>query len=426
MQNESGPHPRNRWNMSVVTDALKAVDWSGRKVLVACSGGVDSMVLLHGLLKIGVKPAVLHVNYQLRGADSEADQQLVEATARSLGLKYVTQRCPVDFTTAGNTNLQAAARAFRRELFVAWTAASPQHVVALGHHADDQVETFFLQLLRGSGTFGLGGMHPERDQLVRPFLHVPKSALLAHAKEQGIVWREDRTNSKSVYARNLFRNELLPALAADFPGLNEEVLFLMQQFRLRQQELTAAVGSMITRWKTSGELNVSDWLELSDEESVAFVHAAGIPVWTVQRFHELAAGAVGNRFLIGDRSIRKSNQELIRMDSHHLDAAWDFKIEEIGILPAVFDKSAVYLDAAQLTGELFMRSWQTGDRIQSVGLKGSQLVSDVLKDAGIPLAERAAIPILTDGTQILWIPGIKVGRTAIARPETSRILKISL
>lgn len=409
--------------MSVVIEALKAVDWSGRKVLVACSGGVDSMVLLHGLLEIGVKPAVLHVNYQLRGEDSELDQQLVETTARSFGLRMVTQRCPIDHTQSDN--LQSAARKFRRGLFAVWTNTSPQHCVVLAHHADDQVETFFLQLLRGSGTFGLGGMHPERDQLVRPFLHLPKAELIRFATDRGISWREDRTNSASVYLRNAFRNEFLPALSGNFPELKEQTLLLMKYFRLRQMELTEAVAKLSEQWKTSGELSVKEWLGLTEEQCLAFVHAVRLPVWTIARFHELANGAVGNRFLAGDQSIVKSNPARMRIEQP-LQPGWDFKIEEIGILPEAFDKRSIYLDADQLKGALYMRPWKTGDRIRSIGLTGSQLVSHVLKDAGIPLPDRAAIPVLTDGSEVLWVPGLKVGRAAIAHAGTSRILKVSL
>jgi tRNA(Ile)-lysidine synthase len=410
--------------MSVVTDALRTIDWSGKKILVACSGGVDSMVLLHALVKIGLKPAVLHVNYQLRGEESNSDQQLVEATARKLRLPHMTRLCPPERTQRSGANLQAEARAFRRELFTGWTNISPQHIVALAHHADDQLETFFLQLLRGSGTFGLGGMHVERDQLVRPFLELPKEKLIGFADENAISWREDRSNAASAYLRNVFRKQLIPELQLTVPDLRESALLLMEQFRSEQQRLIASITAILADWANS-ELNVTEWLQLTVEQKLAFAHEAGLPVWTIRRIDQLADGAVGTRFMFGELSFHKSTKFIIRLVGKLSVPDWDYQIEETGILPDTFDRATLYLDADRVKGALHFRSAQTGDRIRSVGMKGSQLVSDVLKDAGIPSEDRLKIPILTDNEHILWIPGIKVGRTAIAGPDTVRILRVS-
>jgi tRNA(Ile)-lysidine synthase len=411
--------------MSVVTDALRKVDWSGRHVLVACSGGVDSIVLLHALVEIGLKPDVLHVNYQLRGEASERDRQLVEETAQSLGVTCRVHLCPVERTKRKGVNLQSEARAFRRELFGEWTGLSANHVVILAHHADDQLETFFLQWLRGSGTFGLGGMHPERDQLLRPFLALSKQDLIDYARDRKIAWREDQSNTESNYLRNVFRNRLLPELTTAIPSLKESALVLMEQFRLEQRRLIDSLNALLTTWEESG-LPVAQWLKLSEEQKLAFAHEAKLPAWTIRRLDQLADGEVGNCFLAGELTFRKSTRDVIRKVDRQSLSGWDYKIEEVGILPSGFDKQTLYLDADKVIGEIVVRSVQTGDRIRSIGMKGSQLVSDVLKDAGIPVEDRRKIPILADNEHILWIPGIKVGRSAIAGSQTRRILKVSL
>ncbi|MBI3238478.1 MAG: tRNA lysidine(34) synthetase TilS [Flavobacteriia bacterium] len=379
--------------MSVVIEALRKVDWTEKHILVACSGGVDSMVLLQGLLEIGLKPDVLHVNYGLRGADSVADEELVVDIASANGLNAQVFHCPVELTKQSGVNLQAAARVFRRKHFQQWIAQSPNHIVVLAHHANDQVETFFLQLYRGSGTFGLGGMHPDRGQLIRPFLEIEKTDLIAYAIENKVLWREDKSNATSNYLRNLFRNELLPALAQNQPELNQNVLFFMRLLREHQVEVNEQIREMSACWKEQGELNCADWLSLSEEEQVAFLHAIAFPVGLKQS-------------MVG--------------------FPWDFKIEKIEILPLTFDKWTIYLDADQLSGELYLRIPQSDDRIDSIGMRGSQLVKAVLKDFGIPLNKRASFPVLTDGKTVLWLPGVKVGRLALANAHSKTILQVSM
>lgn len=412
--------------MSVVIDALRKVDWTEKHILIACSGGVDSMVLLHGLVELGLKPDVLHVNYGLRGADSKADEKLVTGVARANGLNLQIFHCPVEFTKQPGINLQDAARSFRRKHFQQWVTQSPNHVVALGHHANDQVETFFLQLYRGSGTFGLGGMHPERGQLIRPFLAIEKSDLINFATEKKVQWREDKSNAGSYYLRNLFRNELLPALAQNQPELNQNVLFFMRLLREHQEEINEQIREMSDSWKAKGELNCNDWLNLSDEEQVAFLHAIALPLWTKNRFTELANGRTSARFLVGVDEVFKQDSRTILRKQSTVDFPWDFKIEKIEILPPTYDKWTIYLDADRLSGELYLRIPQSADRIDSVGMKGSQMVKAVLKDFGIPLNKRAHFPVLTDGKAVLWLPGVKVGRSALADEHSSAILKISI
>lgn len=412
--------------MSMVTDALRQFNWTGKHVLVACSGGVDSMVLLHALLEIGLKPEVLHVNYGLRGADSDADEQLVTSFTRANGLDFHIHHCPAELTQQPGINLQASAREFRRKLFEQWTAQSPDHLVALAHHGNDQVETFFLQFYRGSGTFGLGGMHPERQRLVRPFLEIEKAELLAYAIKNSIPWREDRSNTSPKYLRNLFRNELLPALAEDHPQLHENIRLLMRLFRERQAEVNDHIREMCSCWKEKGELSCEAWLALSEEEQVAFLHAIAFPLWSRGRFTKLAQGRVSARFLVAGNGVIKQDSQTIAREQNTSNFSWDFKIEKIEILPPTFDKWTIYLDADRLSGELYLRIPEFGDRIDPVGMKGSQSVNSVLKDLGIPVNKRADFPVLTDGKTVLWLPGLKVGRSAVANEHTVTIFKVSM
>lgn len=413
--------------MPVVTEAirLRRMSLSGKKLLVACSGGVDSMVLLHALVAENLHPEVLHVNYQLRGNDSDADEMLVRQTAEELGLNVHVHHCPVALTKQKGVNLQSAARDFRRELFREWISRSEQHAVVLAHHLDDQVETFFLQYFRGSGLFGLGGMHSEKNGIIRPFLEVPKSALIAYATENGIAWREDQSNQSSNYLRNVFRNTLLPALKQEHPQLAEHCRIIMGHLRELQQTVREETAAAVNQWNEQQQLPVTTWQQFTSEQALAFAYGLGWPAWTVERLNQLAAGPDGKRIEIGKVTLYKEAGHFRTVSASEIH--WEFKIEEIGILPKVWNKHALYLDAAVIDPtKLEYRSWQQGDRIRSLGMKGSQLVSDVLKDAGVPLSRREQYPVLVYDTEILWIPGIKVGRKGLAGPDSAVILKITV
>jgi len=412
--------------MSVVIAALQKKNWTNRKLLVACSGGVDSIVLLHALVKTGLSPSVLHVNYQLRGSASDEDEALVVKTAKTLGLEYSIHRCPVELTKAKGINLQAAARDFRRKLFTEWTEKSEDHFVVLGHHLDDQLETFFLQYFRGSGLFGLGGMHPEKEQLLRPFLEVPKADLIAFATENNLEWREDASNETGVYLRNVFRNQLLPALKIAHPDLAEYAAVIMSALRDLQAETLKSIESAVISWNNNGRLSIAEWNGFSEEQKLAFAHALSWPFWSIDRLNTLADGQNGNRAIVRELVVVKEGDVFTRLDAAAQKAIWDFKIEEVGILPDSWSKDVLYLDAAKVGSNLRLRFPGTGDRIKSIGVNGSQLVSNVLKDAKIPASDRKSVRLLVSGTEVLWIPGIKVSRIALATPASETIWKITV
>ena len=212
----------------------------GEAVLVAVSGGLDSMVLLRVLHQLsrrtGWKLTVAHLNHQLRGRSSAADERLVRRAAANLGLPAVIDRADVRaFARAHKLSLEMAARQLRH-YFLARTAVQKAiPTIALAHHADDQLELFFLRLLRGSGSAGLAGMkwrspspaNPE-VALVRPLLDLPKAALREYAVEQKLRFREDASNARLNIQRNRLRHELLPLLRRHYqPALDKTVLRLM-------------------------------------------------------------------------------------------------------------------------------------------------------------------------------------------------------
>jgi tRNA(Ile)-lysidine synthase len=208
----------------------------GQALLIAVSGGCDSMVLLHLLHELaemnGWKLTVAHFNHQLRGRSSDADERLVRRTAEKLKLPFVCGRADVrKFASLEKLSIEMAARRLRHDFFAQSALARRIPSVALAHHADDQLELFFLRLLRGSGGEGLGGMKwrnaspsDKRIELVRPLLGQTKAALCVFAKGYGIKFREDATNHELDFQRNRVRHKLLPLLRSYQPGFEKTVL----------------------------------------------------------------------------------------------------------------------------------------------------------------------------------------------------------
>jgi len=205
----------------------------GQSILVAVSGGADSMALLHVLHGLAARNrwrlTVAHFNHGLRGRSSDADGRLVARTAKKLGLPFVSERADVrQFASAHKLSIEMAARKVRHDFLARAAARRRISSVALAHHADDQLELFFLRLLRGSGGEGLAGMkwrNPSpsspKIELIRPLLDQPKSALKSFAAEMKIPFREDATNALLEIQRNRIRHELLPLLREKYqPALD--------------------------------------------------------------------------------------------------------------------------------------------------------------------------------------------------------------
>ncbi|MFT5582274.1 MAG: tRNA(Ile)-lysidine synthase [Psychromonas sp.] len=397
-------------------------------VFLACSGGVDSVVLAFLLSQLNFRVHLLHVNYHLRGEDSELDQLCVVETAKKLGLGCsVLDFDMPKFLAANKGNLQAQARQVRYDFFKKKIKENENAILMTAHHKDDQIETFFINLSRKSSVFSMEGMKEKSGILYRPLLPFSKLEIRAFATANKLVWREDISNKEQKYLRNTWRNSYLPFLKDNDRNLDENVLILIRAIRISNQIIKDKVKPLITKIETEERWSFEDFDKLNLEEK------QWISLQLNWAFKDLEA-------LINLRESAKSKfvfvkENALKIFHNDNEFVWktqkpsnipSLRFEKCDSLPNVFSKSVLFLDQSKIKGELKIRKWKNGDRIQSIGLKGSQLISDIIKDAKINPTDKQDVYVVEDDANIHWVVDLKISRLAVAHKETTNVLKVNI
>ncbi|HEX4644588.1 MAG TPA: tRNA lysidine(34) synthetase TilS, partial [Verrucomicrobiae bacterium] len=404
----------------------------GQRILPAVSGGVDSMVLLNVLRglshKHGWRLAVAHFNHQLRGRSSDADERLVRREAEKLGLKFVADRGDVrELARVRKLSLEMAARKLRHDFLARAAKELKISHVALAHHADDQVELFFLRLLRGCGGEGLAGMKwsstspaDPKIRLARPLLNQPKTALAAYAKERGIRFREDASNSLIDIPRNRIRRELLPRLTRDYQPALARIISRQMEIIGAEAELA---GELARRWlKKRGKGAGFERLPVAVQRRGIQIQLIerGLPAdfELIERLRELP----DRRVTIGPKLTihRNKNGRLCLEEVDPGNFGFDEKRLKVKLRGGAgefnFDGLTVkwkvdsgragtfraarksrnsenngnieLFDANKVGTQMVLRHWQPGDRFQPIGMKTRVKVQDLFTNQQIPRARR--------------------------------------
>jgi tRNA(Ile)-lysidine synthase len=428
----------------------------GQKILVAVSGGLDSMLLLHLLHHLASahrwKLTIAHFNHQLRGPAGDADEHSVLQAAHSLGLQAVAGRADVAAAArAAGISLEMAGRKLRHD-FLARTARNRRiPTVALAHHADDQVELFFLRLLRGTSGRGLAGMqwsNPSPSDpsimLIRPMLDQTKAALRVAAIAAGVRFSEDSTNSSSDILRNRVRHELLPLLREHYqPRLSEVVLRLMDLAGAEAEVSTA----LAERWLAAKRRARFDLLPTAVQRRVIHLQLLRIvPSPDFDLVERLRARA-GQPVAVGTRQwVSRDIAGVIhaqKIETPEFDAA-RMEIEltagkrqvNFGCLTLTWKilqtpgikfspKSNVeYFDADKVGPTVCLRHWQPGDCFQPIGTNSARKLQDLFTDLKVPRGQRhRRVVAVTGQGELFWVEGLRMAERFKLAPKTRRRLK---
>ncbi|MRG27007.1 MULTISPECIES: tRNA lysidine(34) synthetase TilS [Laceyella] len=459
--------------LAQLREELNRMGLAGRRarVLVGVSGGADSIALVHALKKIeqevDIFVAAVHVNHQLRGEESEADEQHVKAFCEEWRIPCRTVRVNVgSLLEQKGGNKQAVARELRYDAFEEMARAWRMDAVATAHHADDQLETVLMRLVRGTGVAGLAGIEPIRAwrgfQLIRPLLTFTKQELERYCQDAGLPTRLDSSNLLPDYTRNRLRMEVVPLLEAFNPHVQKAVCTLSDLVREEEKvwsELVEdALGKvLLERDDASFTLDVSSFLHLPialQRRVVKLIlsylsqdDTFGVSLDAVEKVRKLVAdGSSSSMFhlpggIVAEREYEKVHMRKAERGEEHATQSGEIALSVPGTtcLPGFLGKievlesdvalhnvdlgrNAVVFDRDHLPFPLCVRARQSGDRMTCLGMDGRKKLKKVLMEAKVPKRQRDRVPVVTAGDEIIWIPGVKRSGVAPVTPNTTRFL----
>ena len=404
-----------------------------KKIFLACSGGVDSMTLLSIFHSLDFDLEVLHVNYNLRGQDSVLDKELVEKTCQKLTIPFhlLDIQLQEQLDEFGG-NLQEVARNVRYDFFEKFRTKSENNYIALGHHLDDQIETFFMHIARKSGIMGMACMKAENKRFIRPLLSFSKDSIIEFANSNSIEWREDYSNKTNKYKRNILRNILIPELIASIPTLKESVKHLTSVFQENQALIEEKVSILLKDIKKENIISFDLFDSLTNEERIELLRQLNQKPGLLIDLDKIRNSQKGKNIRLEKNDdcpfisiSREENCFVFESDNKQINIP-KILLKKVSSLPLEFSKNEIFIDSAKLNGELKLRKWKNGDRMQPIGLKGTKLLSDIIKDAKIPTFKKKDILVLTDQETIIWCVGIRISSTHIADNQSKEIIKITL
>ncbi len=417
----------------------------GGSVLVALSGGADSVALLRCLLSMGCTCIAAHCNFMLRDSESERDMHFVESLCQRLGVKLLTTRFDVqDYKrTHRGASTEMACRELRYEWFETMRKEEHCSAIAVAHHLDDNTETLFLNLFRGTGIAGLAGMQPRNGMIIRPLLCVSREDVLAYLKALGQDFVTDSTNLTNDYSRNKIRNVILPEIKKYFPaamkGIERTLDNLAGDFSAWKDAVGSFEASAVQR--SADGVRISRKMLGACSSLVTYLR----PILAEYGFNAeqvaeiVSANRVGALFEADEWIAEIGREEIVVMGKEEPDVAFELSLGDGSRLEFLdfdvvdnapdfnFDKSGrrAYFDADAVGSIFKLRRWHTGDRFRPFGMKGSKKVSDYFNDHKFSLADKRNAWILEANGTVLWIVGERASRDFAVTPATRRILVVT-
>ena len=443
---------------------------TGDKIVIAVSGGADSVSLLHVLTRLadeyGLVLSVAHVNHGLRGRESERDEMFVQELCKRLSIPFDSEKIDIPSIRANGQSIEEVCREERYRSLEAILKRRGFTKIAIGHTADDLVETVLINFLRGSGTEGLKGFLPCRDGIfIRPLFEISKAeitAFLAGIHQDSII---DSSNNENIYLRNRIRHELLPLIARDFnPQIYANLLQLSDICRIEDDFIRGQVENILSQWNLGNRARehripipelkrlhpalqrriLKNLLEMHSPggKGISFRHIesalaladsinpsaridVGSSIRVMREYADLIIVHNGDGRSDYEQNLKYSYDVQVPGITHIKELDLDLCLEWVDSAGTGHDR-IVYLAYEKLELPLVVRSHVPGDRIRLSGMTGRKKISDLFTDTKIPRFQRWKIPLVADSREIIWAAGIRLSRKARAMPDTKRCLRAEI
>jgi len=423
---------------------------SPQRILLAVSGGADSMLMLHLFQKAGFSIAVAHCNFNLRGAESNEEEEFVVNYCDQHNLTlHVEHFNTSEFALQEGLSIEMAARDLRYEWFNRLLDQHEYDYLATAHHQDDVIETFLINLSRGSGIKGLSGIQPKSYRIIRPMLFTNHAEIIDYCKQSSISYKTDSSNLDSIYKRNLIRNQILPLLEKVNPAFRKNALKtignLHETEQLFQQRLIEIKSSIYSEDEQGALIHIEKLLNVTPLRTILFelIRPFGFQSEQIQDIIDSLGKESGRKFFSDNYRIVKDREFLIispyapKQDpifyiedgSTTINIPIQLTIEKLERTPEfrfATQPNVVDLDLDQLIFPLILRHWREGEYFQPLGMKGLKKLSDFFIDEKYSIPDKENAWILSSGNQLAWIVGKRLDDRFKITNQTKKIIRIRL
>lgn len=444
--------------------SIKGVSASTPTFLLGVSGGIDSMCMAELFFRSAIAPfAIAHVNFSLRGDESDGDEALVCEWAKSRNIPFYRAKFDThQYAQERGISTQMAARELRYNWFEELMENGGYDYLAIAHNLNDSVETLFINLLRGTGVRGLAGIR-EQGRVIRPLMDFTREQIVEFVQSNSIAYRDDRTNSESHYARNRIRNLIFP----HFKEINPSFLQTLKRDIDIFNETSDIIDELFTDVKrdiliqSNNNIGIKAELEISIDKLRQRGH---ISYWLYMLLEPYGFNSSlcrdisislesesGTKFLSGDYLLIKDRESLILYNNANKERSDSFEIElqmvdgaldltpynfRISLADSIDSKALIneiraaktnavqYIDADKLKWPLTLRPWKSGDKFIPIGMSGYKKVSDFLVDIKLNVFEKEMVMVLLSGDDIVMLPGLRIDDRYKLNDKSKRLLKI--
>lgn len=413
------------------------------RLLLACSGGLDSVVLAHLCLATGLDIVLAHCNFKLRGAESNGDEDFVRKLGRQWGVEVHAKHFETEeYARNQGVSIQMAARDLRYKWFVELLNSTGSGYVLTAHHADDSLETFLINLSRGTGIDGLSGIPEINGKVVRPMLPFSQKELLEYAKSENVDWREDSSNASTKYLRNKIRHQIVPVLKELHPTFLQNFLNTQKNLSQSNSILHNSINELkaVLLQSSNGDIKIKieDLQQLKPLEAYLYglFNEFGFTEW--EDVKGLLTTTSGKQVFSPTHRLLKDRDYLIlsKLESNtgqtfyvhakdnRIEQPVKLLLEDVRSMDKR-DKNVVFLDKEKLNFPLVLRNWINGDYFYPFGMKGKKKVSKFFKDEKMDVVSKEKQWLLCSDNEIVWVVGKRADERFKVDDSTRQILKVT-